>query len=352
MLVVATLLTSLCMFATGASAAADVWDGKSANIKWYTDNPSATEFTVDTAAELYGLSVFLSFKEPAVAVVDAGKVYYDANGDIILDATKVTADTASVPFEQFINKTIKLGADIDLNNKPFLPIGSSGSFQGMFDGQNHTISNVVINQNEADHKGTAYTGKQAYYGLFAFIAKDGSGVKNLTVKNEVINIKITPTVQKIWAGGITGTTLNNVELTNVKIEGLTINFTIDGGVPTHKLEIYYGASCGVYKSNKAFTNVVITDYLETGVEALTTAMAGNTAGFVFRGDDDFCGFNTTSAALTGSSVTVKAPDSGDNNNGNTGSNPETGDMTALVAVVAVMTLALGAVVVAKKRAHR
>ncbi len=49
----------------------------------------------------------------------------------------------------FNGKTITLGADIDLNNEAWTPIGTSSAkaFTGHFDGGNHTISNLYVNQN-------------------------------------------------------------------------------------------------------------------------------------------------------------------------------------------------------------
>ena len=97
-LVLVMILSSLSMFATGAFAAADKWDGKTANIKWYADNTSANEFTVTTAADLFGLSV-ICFSVDSNACVYNGdkKVYYEDNGNVIFDATKITAETKNVP---------------------------------------------------------------------------------------------------------------------------------------------------------------------------------------------------------------------------------------------------------------
>ncbi|MDY3030312.1 MAG: hypothetical protein SOS24_00960, partial [Clostridia bacterium] len=71
----------------------------------------------------------------------------------------------------FSGKTIKLGADMDLNGDSWTPIGKSGkSFNGHFDGQNHTISNLV--------SGKWY---QNDIGLFGF-TQNGS-VKNIKIHN-------------------------------------------------------------------------------------------------------------------------------------------------------------------------
>ena len=354
-LVLVMVLSSLSVFATGAFAAADKWDGKTANIKWFTKDPSAAEYTITTAADFVGLSVLTYIRERASSVKDDNKAYYDADGNVIFDATKIAVDTPSVGYQTFLGKTVKLAGDIDLAGKAIVPIGANGSFQGMFDGQNHTISNFVINSEGANHYSPNYTGKQAYYGLFAFVAKDGAGVKNLKIVNEVLDIKIASSTQKIWAGGITGTTLNNIALSNITIEGLTINFTIDGTAPT-ALEIYLGAGAGVYKSTLAADKLVITDYSVNGDDDVRAALAGGT--LTFATDAPICGKNTSTGTFTNSSVTegVYTPagdnnQGGNNNQGNT--NPDTGDFTTVaIAAVAMLSLAGAAVVISKKRTNR
>jgi len=111
-----------------------------ADTSWYNSNKK--EFTITTAAELFGLS----------------------------ELSKTT---------NFKNKTIKLDADIALNTgratnwateKPLNQWTPIGEFAGTFDGQGHTISGVYVNG------GT---------GLF-YYTKSGSSIKNLSLKNSYI----------------------------------------------------------------------------------------------------------------------------------------------------------------------
>ena len=69
--------------------------------------------------------------------------------------------------------TVKLAADINLNGKLWTPIGQTGAgqFAGTFDGQNHTISNMYINN--IDESGNCSTG------LFGWL--NNATVKNLTI---------------------------------------------------------------------------------------------------------------------------------------------------------------------------
>ena len=71
-------------------------------------------------------------------------------------------------------KTVMLGADIDLCNMEWTPIGNStNKFQGTFDGNNKTVSNLSI------------TGNSSYVGLFGYTT--GGEIKNLTVENAKVS---------------------------------------------------------------------------------------------------------------------------------------------------------------------
>ena len=123
---------------------ADVWDG-TVDTTWYNDTD--TEFTLDTAEQLAGLA----------KLVDGGNT--------------------------FAGKTIKLGADVDLASLPFNPIGHSSngkSFNGTFDGQGHTISNMY---EQSDLSAWQYEGE--YYGLFAYT--NGATIKNVTIADAYIS---------------------------------------------------------------------------------------------------------------------------------------------------------------------
>lgn len=83
----------------------------------------------------------------------------------------------------FKDKTIKLMHDIDLNGEEWTPIGdyrfSANRFCGIFDGQNHTISNFKITKNtEKDDS------KKSSYGFFGNV--EGT-VKNLIIDNAKVN---------------------------------------------------------------------------------------------------------------------------------------------------------------------
>ena len=66
--------------------------------------------------------------------------------------------------QTFKEKTIILDRDIDLQGKNWTPIGKSGtSFEGNFDGRDHTISNMMIHANNGER----------YIGLFGQVHFNG-----------------------------------------------------------------------------------------------------------------------------------------------------------------------------------
>ena len=77
-------------------------------------------------------------------------------------------------------KTVKLVADIDLNNEQWTPAGTEKiPFNGTFDGQNHTIKNLSIVETEAK-EGKAYIGFLGY--------ANNATIKNVTFENVNLNI--------------------------------------------------------------------------------------------------------------------------------------------------------------------
>lgn len=111
---------------------------------------------------------------------------------------------------QYTGKYVKLNADIDLSGENWDPIGSMngdhGAFKGIFDGGNHTISNLKV---EKEGQGL---------GLFARTAN--ATIKNLTLNN----VTLTSTDNSNYAGGVVGnafvTDFENVHVTGtVNISG-------------------------------------------------------------------------------------------------------------------------------------
>ncbi len=155
-------------------AAGDAWDGKTIDTSWY--NTTDKEFTISTAAELAGLAAITSPKNDYAA----------------WEAGTHDSKAAGIAQDNFAGKTVKLGADIDLGNKQFDPIAdfnnwggggqgtSNGTYsevawQGTFDGQGHTVSNLSV-----DGSINCSTNFNGYQGLISAIGK-GAVVKTLGV---------------------------------------------------------------------------------------------------------------------------------------------------------------------------
>ena len=139
------------------------------------------------------------------------------NGEKVLELSKVFGDgTEQAPYvisnlsqfktfrdnvnagATYAGKLIKLTNDIDLNNEEWTPIGNSTySFQGTFDGDNHTISNLKI------------TGNNSNAGLFGFTTN--GEIKNLTVENASVSGRLN-------VGVVAGTPYTS-KYTNITVTG-------------------------------------------------------------------------------------------------------------------------------------
>jgi|GEM_PF-2532028 len=138
----------------GVTLPGTIWDGATADTRWY-DTESAS-FTLDNPAELAGLAAIVNGTAEGIARDD------------------------------FSNKTVALGADLDLGGCAWTPIGmltvqESGNsvsvaeyyaFNGCFEGREHRIESLSI---ESGASGQA---------LFACLGEDGT-IRDLTVEGSV-----------------------------------------------------------------------------------------------------------------------------------------------------------------------
>ncbi len=95
--------------------------------------------------------------------------------------------------EDFAGETITLGADIDLSDVEFTPIGNdwNSSFKGTFEGTGHTVTLGTL-------KGL--TDRSSMFGLFGALG-GGAAVNYLTVKGDIL---INPVNSGVYFGGIAG----------------------------------------------------------------------------------------------------------------------------------------------------
>lgn len=135
------------------------WDGTTVDTAWYKEGDS--NFTLTNASQLAGLA------------------------KLVNEST------------DFTDKTITLSVNVDLNGKPWTPIGGKDLlFAGTFDGGNKTISNLMI-------------GEGGYIGLFGVVGN--ANIKNINIVNA--NVSGTERV-----GALIGKIAGNATIANVTVD--------------------------------------------------------------------------------------------------------------------------------------
>ena len=115
-----------------------------------------------------------SWKDHAVEVTPQDDIYYISTpGELAYIGNLVNNG------DSLAGKTVKLMADLDLSGKVWTPIGTDyqTGFDGVFDGDNHTISNLMV--------GTAEKPVNGYAGLFGCCNSYGE-LKNVTLKDVAV----------------------------------------------------------------------------------------------------------------------------------------------------------------------
>ena len=172
----------------------DTWNGQP-DIEWFTADPDAEEFTIDSAEALAGLS----------ELVNNGK-----------DTRALANSRALIPenFDySFDGKAFTLNTDIDLSGKNFMPIGGvdkGEAFQGTFDGNGHTIYGLTQSGWDLGY----YYGQSAGMGLFGWVGD--ATIKNLTMDGTEISMEaVVMGAVAGYAGG--DCTFDNITVKNSKI---------------------------------------------------------------------------------------------------------------------------------------
>jgi len=246
-----------------------------------------------TGYNVAGSAVIANETTPAtwtVTVLNEWK-YFAANEFSNISGTTITIMNAEelALFGNNVNKgttyagyTVKLGCDIDLAAHNWTPMASSTnpSFQGTFDGQNRTISNVKISgsaeclcffgasyhptiKNVIFDNATISGGDNA-----CVVVNFGALVQNVTVKNSTITGK--ERVGAIAGGGY-------VSCKNCTVE----NCTITG---TEQVAAVSGYMCGIEGSGNTVKNCTITATVNRAGGVFGKIEAndnGTTAGYVW-----------------------------------------------------------------------
>ncbi len=112
-------------------------------------------------------------------IYDIANIEISSKADMFWFAQMVNSNKCT-----FAGQTVKLAADIDLNNEEWTPIGSAyqdHGFMGNFDGNGYTIKNLAITDIAADADGYVYAG---LFGVTEGTDKDNQNyIKNLVIEN-------------------------------------------------------------------------------------------------------------------------------------------------------------------------
>ena len=193
----------------------DIWDGESKTEPDFKtdDTTGETVAVIDSASDLAWLADFVN------------------NGMISSSATRANNG---------VNFVLK--ADIDLDNMPWTPIGTSeNNFVGTFDGNGHSIKNLNIVVTEAK-EGKAYMGFLGY--------ANNATIKNVTFENVYINI---PCLDIDHSQGHIGAVAGSLEGTST-IE----NVTVKGDITVYATQTANGASrVAVIAGGNAFGDVTM-----------------------------------------------------------------------------------------------
>ncbi len=166
-------------------------------------NPVADTFTHDkvTGDVTIAVTNFSNFTS-ASYVLEYDNVRYDA---VIYNASDLKAFRDDVNAgNNYQGKKVYLANDIDLANEEWAPIGYTGSFNGLFNGNDKVISNLKV------------SGYKSNVGLFGNTYN--GEIKNLTVKNANVSGRLNVGVV---AGNPYTTKYNNIKvLGHVEVNGM------------------------------------------------------------------------------------------------------------------------------------
>lgn len=177
----------------------------------------------------------------------------DTEGSYLIndvDELLLFAKLVNVKGCNFSGKTVKLAANIDLSGIEWTPIGTNADgankFQGTFDGQGHTISNMTVDQDDAvKYRAAGFFG--ALNGTAKNIIFDNATVTSISAPNAVgwtdngtavvagsiytsgsiegVTVKNSRVSGNRYVGGVSGYTYGSVK--NCTVENTTVTSTPD-----------------------------------------------------------------------------------------------------------------------------
>ena len=170
---------------------------------------------------------------PWIDGIAGGRWDGTADDEGLEENTDTTAKTVSIKtpeqlaaFAESVNSgtsysgyTVELTANIDLAGKAWTPIGDCNGttyFQGTFDGNGYTISNLVVNNADTDGNASA--------GFFGWIDAAGATIQNVTFNNAKVSGHHWVGVAVGYASGV----VSGVTVTNSTVIGTHANDNADG----------------------------------------------------------------------------------------------------------------------------
>ncbi len=202
------------------------------------------------------------------------------------------ANSVNVDGNRYSGKLVVLGADIDLANAEWTPVGQTGGngvatyFQGMFDGKGYTIKNLKVTDNAYD-EGANYAA-----GFFGFIDSADAQIVNLTIDGANVN-------GHHWTGVIAGYLTGKIS--NCTVKNATVSCThanddacgdkagvivgyVNTGVVTNNLAENSTVTAGRDAGQIAGCAKVTYVYGNTAINVTVTA-AGNCTGANIRNEE-------------------------------------------------------------------
>ncbi len=239
--------------------------------------------TYDKDAIYYGESDPLNWDGTAAQEVPA-----EENGVITISTPAelaAFAESVNVDGVGYAGKTIVLAQNIDLNWRNWTPIGQTGAgqFQGTFDGQGHTISNLKVDtRNVTDNS-------QYSSGLFGWL--NNATVKNLTIKN--VDIKGNKRLGAVAGYAEFATVIENVNVVNARIVAVHDNINVND---TNNCGDKVGGILGYANNTATIRNNTVEQ---------VTIMAGRDAGYIVG-----AGYTSKTTGNTATNTTVISSDHG------------------------------------------
>ena len=185
------------------------------------------------------------------------------NSPYIIDseaALAMLAHNVNSGVSDYFHKHFSLICDLDLSGQNWTPIGTTDRpFKGNFNGNNHIISNITVNNPSGDYNGLfGWVEGSIYHPLESDDVPGSDYIKNFVVKNA--NIR-----GRDYTSGVAGRVHGALVFENVILDGATVhgaNFTsgfIGSAEGDYQQELYISNFSELHVNNCLFINGSVTE---------------------------------------------------------------------------------------------